>query len=101
MFAAGLLGVGTVAVVVSIVFLLGVFFDPAIRQAKSRKEAPKDSAAKPAEETEEEEAIRESNDLLAMLCSLLRPGVALLAVGLLVMTAVSYLFAFFRAHAPT
>ena len=101
MFAAGLLGVGTVAVVVSIVFLLGVFFDPAIRQAKSRKEAPEGPAAKPAEETEEEEAISKSNDLLAMLCSLLRPGVAFLVVGLLVMTSVSYLFAFFRAHAPT
>jgi len=105
MFAAGLLGVGTVAVVVSIVFLLGVFFDPAVRLAKSRKAAPEDSAPKSAEESAEEaaeeEAIRESNDLLAMLCSLLRPGVALLVVGLLVMTAVSYLFAFFRAHAPT
>ena len=99
MFAAGLLGVGTVAVVVSIVFLLGVFFDPAIRL--SRKEAAEGSAAKSAEEAEEEEAIRKSNDLLAMLCSLLRPGVALLVVGLLVMTAVSYLFAFFRAGAPT
>jgi hypothetical protein len=101
MFAAGLLGVGTVAVVVSIVFLLGVFFDPAIRLAKSRKEAPEGSAAKSVEEAEEEEEVRKSNDLLAMLCSLLRPGVALLVVGLLVMTAVSYLFAFFRAGAPT
>jgi len=103
MFAAGLLGVGTVAVVVSIVFLLGVFFDPAIRLARSRKEAPEGSApksAEEAEEAEEEEAIKESNDLLAMLCSLLRMGVALLVVGLLVMTAVSYLFAFFRAHGP-
>jgi hypothetical protein len=104
MYAAGLLGVGTVAVVVSIVFLLGVFFDPAVRLAKARKEAPEGSAPKSAEEAgeaEEEEEIRQSNDLLAMLCSLLRMGVALLVVGLLVMTAVSYLFAFFRAHAPT
>jgi hypothetical protein len=104
MYAAGLLGVGTVAVVVSIVFLLGVFFDPAVRLAESRKEAPEGSAPKSAEASEEPEegkAERESNDLLALLCSLLRMGVALLVVGLLVMTAVSYLFAFFRAHAPT
>jgi hypothetical protein len=101
MFAAGLLGVGTVAVVVSIVFLLGVFFDPAIRQARSGKEAPEGSAGKSPGEAADEDLIRKSNDLLAMLGSLLRPGVALLVVGLLVMTAASYLFAFFRAHAPT
>jgi hypothetical protein len=101
MFAAGLLGVGTVAVVVSIVFLLGVFFDPAIRLARSRTQAPEGSAGMSPEEADEEDAIKKSNDLLAMLCSLLRPSVALLVVGLLVMTSTSYLFAFFRAHAPT
>jgi hypothetical protein len=100
MFAAGLLGVGTVAVVVSIVFLLGVFFDPAVRQARSREEAAEGSGRKSSED-DAEHAIRKSNDLLAMLCSYLRPGVAFLVVGLLVMTSASYLFAFFRAHAPT
>jgi hypothetical protein len=101
MFAAGLLGVGTIAVVVSIVFLLGVFFDPAIKEARSMEETEEGSGGTSAEEAEDEHLIRKSNDLLAMLCSFLRPGVAFLVVGLLVMTSASYLFAFFRAHAPT
>jgi hypothetical protein len=105
MVAAGLLGLGTVTVVVSIVFLLGVFFEPTVRTAVAgAHEGPGGGAQAgepgPPDDGRDEDSVWKSNNLLNALCSLLRPAVALLVVGLLVMTAVSYLFALFRGHAP-
>jgi hypothetical protein len=121
MFAAGLLGLGTVAVVVSIVFLLGVFFARAAEAAEARTGAvvpdplnahypaaglaegtgwPGQKAAQPVQSAADRLALQ-SNHLLILLCNLLRPSVAVLVEGLLFMTGTSYLFAFFKGHPPT
>lgn len=84
MFAAGLLGLGTVAIVVGFVMLFDAYLGAAEqdRQDSSKRERT------------------ESLRLLQTLCNLLRRIVAFLVVGLLWMATRSYLFAVFRRHIP-
>lgn len=79
MYAAGLLGLGAVSVIVSVVFLLGVFFW---------------------QSSNDEESMDKSKDMLATLCVWLRPGVALVVILFLWVTARSYLASIFNDHPP-
>jgi len=111
MLAAGLLGVGAVAVIVGFVFLFGVYFEETT--SGQRNAVPVTSAAAPAEPTagagdllspagEESQTItddadpvgapmRESMHMLQTLCDVLRVGVAVAVIVLVWMTAKSYL----------
>ena len=77
MLAAGLLGVGTVAIIAAFVFLFAVYF----------RSTPHGE-------------LGSSLDLLVMLCTLLRAGVGLVVVATLYMTARSYLLAIFMGSVP-
>jgi hypothetical protein len=91
MFAAGLLGLGAVAVVAGIIFLLGVLL------AVSQKVG---AAAGRGNVAGDDYSITESRDLLADLCNVLRPGVAAVVMFLLWVTTRSYLYAIFGSHVP-
>jgi hypothetical protein len=77
MLAAGLLGVGTVAIIAGFVFLFAVYF----RDQSQDKLGP-------------------SLDLLIMLCTMVRSGVALVVVTLIYVTSRSYLLATFTTNIP-
>jgi hypothetical protein len=77
MLAAGLLGVGTVAIIAGFVFLFAVYF-----RDKSQ------------------EQLGPSLDLLIMLCTMVRSGVALVVVALIYVTSRSYLLATFTTNVP-
>jgi hypothetical protein len=83
MFAAGLLGIGTGAIIVGFVFLFAVYFEDARRGKK-----------------EEEDDFTRSLDMLETLCNFLRAGVTLVVVAILYMTARSYLLALFGGEVP-
>jgi hypothetical protein len=91
MFAAGLLGLGAVAVVAGIVFLLGVLL--AVSQKAEATSRRRNAAG-------DDYSITESRDLLADLCNVLRPGVAAVVMFLLWVTTRSYLHAIFGGHVP-
>ncbi len=106
MFAAGLLGVGAVAVVVAIVFLLGVFFGEtsATEEPGNKEPAPGDNPQPSGKEMinrDEIKALNKSNDMLAIICVWLRPGVAAVVVSFLLLTARSYLSAVFSGSPPS
>jgi hypothetical protein len=82
MFAAGLLGIGAVAVIVSVVFLLGVFF---------WESSP---AGRP------DHTMDESKEMLETLCMWLRPGVALIVMLFLWVTGRSYISSIFDDRPP-
>jgi hypothetical protein len=84
MFAAGLLGIGAVAIIVGFV----VLFDAYLGHAK---QGGRDS----------DEERKESLQLLQRLCNVLRRAVAFVVVGLLLVTARSYLSAVFNDRIPT
>lgn len=92
MLAAGLLGLGAVAVVVGFVFLFGVFFAAPDTTDDQAKDQAADHAGK---------AMTESMKMLEALCDLLRPGVAAAVILLLYMTARSYLSAIFNGQVPS
>jgi hypothetical protein len=118
MFAAGLLGLGAVAVIVAIVFLLGVFFyeaKAAVELAQNKPSpvpSPLPSSAGTTQVSFDDEAAKEkapadgkteldnSKEMLATLCILLRPGVAVIMISLLWVTARSYLFSIFDDRPP-
>ena len=77
MFAAGLLGVGTVAIIAGFVFLFAVYFG----------NMPHGD-------------LGSSLDSLIMLCTLVRAGVGLVVIATLYMTARSYLLAIFMGKMP-
>jgi hypothetical protein len=77
MLAAGLLGVGTVAIIVGFVFLFAVYF---------RDQPPG--------------ILGSSLDLLIMVCTIVRAGVALVVVALIYVTSRSYLLAIFPRGVP-
>lgn len=77
MLAAGLLGVGTVAIIAGFVFLFAVYF----RDKSQDQMGP-------------------SLDLLIMLCTMVRSGVGLVVVALIYVTSRSYLLATFTTNVP-
>jgi hypothetical protein len=77
MLAAGLLGVGTVAIIAGFVFLFAVYF-----------------------RDKQHEGLDPSLNLLIMLCTLVRSGVALVVIALIYMTSRSYLLAVFTTGIP-
>jgi len=83
MLAAGLLGVGTVAIVAGFVFLFAVYFGD---QRRSRYYHHAQLAS--------------SLDLLVLLCNAVRAGVTLVVGALLYMTARSYLQAIYNGKIP-
>lgn len=102
MFAAGMLGLGSVAVIVAVVFLLGVFFWDAAGPPKAPPDdkalddwVPAAPKARPGKN-----AMEESKDMLARLCVYLRPGVAVVVIFLLWVTARSYLSSVFDDRPP-
>jgi hypothetical protein len=82
MFAAGLLGIGTGAIIVGFVFLFAVYFEDARRGKRG------------------EDDFTRSLDMLETLCNFLRAGVTLVVVAILYMTARSYLLALFGGEVP-
>jgi hypothetical protein len=106
MFAAGLLGLGAVSVVVAVVFLLGVFFWEASVTAPTPDNPPLvageqvTQAQAEAEAQAEANSLQKSKDALGTLCNWLRPGVAVLVVLLLWVTARSYLSSIFDDSPP-
>ena len=101
MFAAGLLGVGAVAVVVAIVFLLGVFFGETSATAGSGNKEPVPGANLQPSGIDESKALKKSNDMLSTICVWLRPGVAAVVVSFFLLTARSYLSAVFNGSPPS
>jgi hypothetical protein len=77
MLAAGLMGVGTVAIIAGFVFLFAVYF----------RDKPQDK-------------LGSSLDLLVMLCTIVRSGVAIVVVALIYVTSRSYLRAIFPHGQP-
>jgi hypothetical protein len=109
MFAAGLLGLGAVAVIVAIVFLLGVFFwdTPAAEESEDSgsADAPSPPRAENADVNQknalaEKDAMVESKKMLATLCMWLRPGVAVVVVLFLWVSARSYVSSIFNGGPP-
>jgi hypothetical protein len=119
MFAAGLLGLGAVSVVVAVVFLLGVFFweasvtvpavpeNPPLVAGEQGTEAQAEAAAQEEMAAQAEKAARaeaksleKSKEALGTLCNWLRPGVAVLVILLLWVTARSYLSSIFDDSPP-
>jgi hypothetical protein len=107
MFAAGLLGLGAVSVVVAVVFLLGVFFwEASVTTAVDAGNPPlvageqSTQAQAEAEAQAEAKSLQKSKDALGTLCNWLRPGVAVLVVLLLWVTARSYLSSIFDDSPP-
>jgi CubicO group peptidase (beta-lactamase class C family) len=107
MFAAGLLGLGAVSVVVAVVFLLGVFFwEASVTSPVSPENPPvvagQQSTPAQAEAIAQAEAksLEKSKDALGTLCMWLRPGVAVLVILLLWVTARSYLSSIFDDSPP-
>jgi hypothetical protein len=122
MFAAGLLGLGAVAVIVAVVFLMGVFFWEATAAAELAQSTPlvPDPQSSPAEAAQvasgekspKEEALAgeraradrkdldKSKEMLAALCTWLRLGVAVIMISFLWITARSYLSSIFDDHPP-
>jgi hypothetical protein len=83
MLAAGLLGIGTVAIVAAFVFLFAVYFDDHPIGSRDRHSP-----------------LASSLGLLQMLCNAVRSGVALVVIAVLYMTARSYLQAIFGGKVP-
>jgi hypothetical protein len=83
MLAAGLLGIGTVAIVAAFVFLFAVYFDDHPRELRDR-----------------DGQFASSLRLLQMLGNAVRSGVALVVIAVLYMTARSYLLAIFGGQVP-
>ena len=89
MFAAGLLGIGAVAIIVGFVMLIDAYLGTV-------KEDGQDS---PAQDSPEQNR-KDSLYLLQTLCNLLRRIVAFIVIGLLWVATRSYLFAVFNGHIP-
>jgi hypothetical protein len=83
MLAAGLLGIGTVAIIAGFVFLFAVYF----RSHPHVRDDPKST-------------LSSSLDLLVLVCSAVRAGVALVVVAVLYMTSRDYLLALFGGVVP-
>lgn len=82
MLAAGLLGVGAVAVIGGFVFLLGVYFSKTVTAEA------------------DDPTLERSQEMLSRLCRSLRPGVALVVIFLFIVTTRSYLSAIFKNNVP-
>jgi hypothetical protein len=89
MFAAGLLGIGTVAIVVGFVMLFDAYLSTA-------KQDGQDSHKQDSYKQDRKDALY----FLQALCNVLRRTVAFIVVGLLWMATRSYLFAVFNGHIP-
>ena len=90
MFAAGLLGIGAVAIIVGFVMLFDAYLGTA-------KQDGRDSDGQDSDERERKDSLR----LLQAVCNVLRRTVAFIVVGLLWMATESYLFAVFHEHIPS
>jgi len=82
MFAAGLLGIGAVAIVVGFVLLFDVYFSNSVQRGSDWQEW------------------RASLKMLETLCNAIRGGVAVATIDLLYLTARSYLLAIFNGNVP-
>jgi hypothetical protein len=101
MFAAGLLGLGAVAIVVGFVVLFDAYLSNVkIGKVDAREEAPRDEAADRRVSDKEVAELNVSLLMLQALCNFLRRAVAFIVLGLLWMASRSYLSAVFNGHAP-